>query len=126
MTEQVQEQGAGRGFGFALWVGIALAIAGVAGYYTLTNQPGWIRWLSVAAGVGLGALVFGLSGGGREFRQFVIDARNELRKVFWPSRQETWMTTAVVFVFTLIAGVFFWLLDLFLAWMVRLLTGQGG
>ena len=70
--------------------------------------------------------MFGLSAGGREFKQFVIDARNELRKVFWPSRQETWMTTLVVFVFAVVMGVFFWLLDLFLAWATRLLTGQGG
>ena len=30
------------------------------------------------------------------------------------------MTTAVVFVFVVIAGVFFWVLDLFLAWATRL------
>ena len=36
------------------------------------------------------------------------------------------MTTAVVFGFAVIAGVFFWLLDLFLAWATRHLTGQGG
>ena len=35
-------------------------------------------------------------------------------------------TTAVVFGFAVIAGVFFWLLDLFLAWATRHLTGQGG
>jgi preprotein translocase subunit SecE len=126
MNEQVQEQGAGRGNGVALWLAIALAVAGVAGYYVLGGHPQWQRWLVVAAGIGAGALVFGLSSGGREFRQFVLDARNELRKVFWPTRQETWMTTLVVFVFAVVMGVFFWLLDLFLAWATRLLTGQGG
>jgi preprotein translocase subunit SecE len=76
--------------------------------------------------VGLGALVFGLSARGRDFKQFVLEARNELRKVFWPTRQETWVTTAVVFGFAVIAGVFFWVLDLLLAWATRTLSGLGG
>jgi preprotein translocase subunit SecE len=125
MNEQANEQGAGRGSSAALWLAVALAIAGVAGYYVLSTQPGWIRWLVVAAGFVLGGLVFGLSAGGQEFRRFLADARNELRKVFWPTRQETWMTTLVVFIFAVAAGLFFWGLDLLLAWAVKLLTGQG-
>jgi preprotein translocase subunit SecE len=125
MNEQANEQGAGRGSSAALWIAVALAVAGVAGYYVLSTQPGWIRWLVVAAGFVLGGLVFGLSSGGQDFRRFLVDARNELRKVFWPSRQETWMTTLVVFIFAVAAGLFFWGLDLLLAWAVKLLTGQG-
>jgi preprotein translocase subunit SecE len=125
MNEQVREQQAGGG-GFLLWVAIALAMAGVVAFYMLGDQPTWLRWLVVAAGVGLGALVFGLSARGRDFKQFVLEARNELRKVFWPTRQETWVTTAVVFGFAVIAGVFFWVLDLLLAWATRTLSGLGG
>jgi preprotein translocase subunit SecE len=125
MNEQTREQEAG-GSNLPLWIAIALLLAGVVGYYVLDAQPTWLRWLLVVAGMGLGALVFGLSAGGRELRQFTVDARNELRKVFWPTRNETWMTTAVVFGFAVIAGLFFWLLDLFLAWATKLLTGQGG
>jgi preprotein translocase subunit SecE len=125
MNEQVREQQSG-GSGFLLGVAIALALAGVVAFYVLGNQPTWIRWLAVAAGLGSGALVFGLSALGRDFKQFVIEARSELRKVFWPTRQETWMTTAVVFGFAVIAGVFFWVLDLLLAWATRTLAGLGG
>jgi len=63
---------------------------------------------------------------GRAFWQFMLDARLELRKVVWPSRQETATTTAVVFGFVIIAGLFFWALDVFLSWATRMLTGQGG
>jgi preprotein translocase subunit SecE len=56
----------------------------------------------------------------------MLDSRSELRKVFWPTRNETWITTAVVFGFAVIAGLFFWGLDLILAWATRALTGQGG
>ena len=125
MNEQVREQQAGGG-GFLLWVAIALILAGVAAFYLLGDQPTWLRWLAVAAGVGLGALVFALSALGRDLKQFVLEARNELRKVFWPTRQETWVTTAVVFGFAVIAGVSFWVLDLLLAWATKALSGQGG
>jgi preprotein translocase subunit SecE len=126
MNETAREQGAERGSSAGLWLAIALVVAGIAGYYLLSAQAGWLRWLAVAAGIVAAALVFGLSSGGKGFQRFLVDARNELRKVFWPGRQETWMTTLVVFVFASVAGLFFWLLDLFLAWIVKLLTGQGG
>ena len=120
-----RQQKAG-GSNLLLWVAGGLLLAGVAGYYVLENQPGWIRWASVVAGIAAGALVFGMSAGGREFWQFMLDSRSELRKVFWPTRNETWVTTAVVFGFAVIAGMFFWGLDLILAWATRALTGQGG
>jgi preprotein translocase subunit SecE len=50
----------------------------------------------------------------------------ELRKVVWPTRDETLKTTIAVFVFVTIAGVFFWLLDLVLAWATRFWTSPGG
>jgi len=62
----------------------------------------------------------------RRLWQFMLDSRIELRKIVWPSRQETGMTTLVVFVFVTVAGVFFWLVDLVLAWATRALSGQGG
>lgn len=123
MNEQVEEQGSGRA---GLWVGVALVVAGVAGYYVLSDQAAWLRWLVVVAGIAAGLGVFALSASGRSFWQFVLDSRNELRKVFWPGKEETLKTALVVFVFAAVSGTFFWLLDLFLAFATRHLTGQGG
>jgi len=126
MNEQVQQQGAGGGADKAmLAAAVALVVAGIAAYYVLAAQPGWIRWLSLVVGLALAAAVFGLSASGRGFWRFVLDSRIELRKVVWPTRQETLTMTAVVFGFLAVAGVFFWVLDLFLAWATKLLTGQG-
>jgi len=124
MNEQVRDQET-SGSSLPLWIAITLVIAGVAGYYVFGAQPALVRWGCVVAGLVAGGLVFGLSAGGRDFRQFTVDARNELRKVFWPSKNETWVTTLAVFVFAVVAGLAFWLLDLFLAWATKLLTGQG-
>jgi preprotein translocase subunit SecE len=125
MNEQVREQQT-SGSNLSLWIAIALLLAGVVGYYVLETQSLWLRWGCVVAGLAAAALVFGLSAGGRDFRQFMLDARNELRKVFWPTKNETWITTLAVFIFAVVAGLGFWLLDLFLAWATKLLTGQGG
>ena len=109
-----------------LIVAVVLVVGGVVGYYALGNQAAWIRWLAVAAGIALAALVIAFSKYGTALKQFVADSRVELRKIVWPNRNETGMTTLVVFVFLLIAGVFFWGLDLALAWATKVLTGQGG
>jgi len=109
-----------------LAVAIVLVIAGVAGYYVLGTQAAWLRWLAVAGGIVLAAVVIAFSKYGTALKQFMADSRVELRKIVWPNRQETGMTTLVVFVFLVIAGFFFWGLDLALAWATRALTGQGG
>ena len=128
MNEQAQDQNAGGELAGLITVALAIAllIAGIAAFYLLDARPDWQRWGSTGVGVVAAVAVFALSPMGRRFWQFILDSRVELRKVVWPSRQETLQTTAVVFGFICIAALFFWVLDLLLAWATRLLTGQGG
>ncbi len=109
-----------------LVIAILLVAAGVAGYYLLGSQDAWLRWVAVAAGIALAVGAIAMSAYGADLAQFFADSRIEMRKIVWPGKQETGMTTLVVFVFLGVAGVFFWLLDLLLAWATRALTGQGG
>jgi preprotein translocase subunit SecE len=125
-SDDTRVQDAGTSDNLKLAAAAVLVIAGIAGYYFLGNQAAWLRWLAVAAGIALALLVVALSRYGNALKQFFADSRVELRKIVWPSRQETGMTTLVVFVFLLVAGIFFWGLDLALAWATRALTGQGG
>ena len=126
MNEQTTVQDASVADKAKIAATILLVIGGIAGYYVLSAQPAWQRWLAVVGGIALGIVVFASSRQGREFWQFMLDSRIELRKIVWPSRQETGMTTLVVFAFVIVAGLFFWVLDLVLAWATRALTGQGG
>jgi preprotein translocase subunit SecE len=126
MTDDSKVQDAGTADKVKLAVAILIVIAGVAGYYVLASQPTWIRWLPVIAGLVLAAVVVAFSRYGGEFRRFLELSRIELRKIVWPTRQETLQTTLVVFGFVIIAGIFFWLLDLALAWATKALTGTGG
>jgi preprotein translocase subunit SecE len=106
---------------------IALAVGGIVGFYVLKSRPEvWASWAALAGGILLGVLVYAFSPGGRRFWQFVLESRVELRKVFWPSRQETFTTTLVVLGFVVVASIFFWLLDLGLASVTKFFTGQTG
>jgi preprotein translocase subunit SecE len=124
--EVIKDTSATAGDKAKLIAAIVLLLVGIAGYYALDGQPVWMRWLSVVGGLVIGAVVFAWSQYGGDLWQFMLDSRVELRKIVWPSRNETGMTTLVVFGFVIISGVFFWLLDLVLAWATRALTGQGG
>jgi preprotein translocase subunit SecE len=126
MTDETKLEAFGTADKAKLWIAVLAAVAGVVAYYVLGTQAEWVRWLCVVGGLAAGALIVGLSRYGSEFRQFVVSARVELRKIVWPNRQETAMTTLVVFVFVAIAGLFFWGLDVVLAWATKMLTGQGG
>ena len=126
MNDEGKVQVAGTADKAKLAVAVLIVVAGVAGYYVLANQAAWMRWLSVIASLVLAGVVVAFSRYGSEFRRFVELARIELRKIVWPTRQETLQTTLVVFGFVIVAGIFFWLLDLALAWATKALTGTGG
>jgi preprotein translocase subunit SecE len=109
----------------ALIVMSVLALfVGIGAFYWYEDQALPIRIAMVVAGLGLGAALAWFSWYGREFWQFAQVSRIELRKVVWPSRDETVKTTYVVFIFAIVMGLFFWGLDWVLTWMTRLLTGQ--
>jgi preprotein translocase subunit SecE len=109
-----------------LFVAITLGVGGIVAYYLLKSRPeAWMSWVAMFGGILLGILVFAFSASGRGFWQFFLESRVELRKVFWPNRNETMTTTLVVLVFVVIASLFFWVLDLALASVTKFFTGQG-
>ena len=126
MTDEIKVQDAGTADKVKLAAAIVIVVGGVAGYYVLASEAAWMRWLPVVGSLVLAAVVVAFSRYGSEFRRFVELARIELRKIVWPTRQETLQTTLVVFGFVIVAGIFFWLLDLALAWATKALTGTGG
>jgi preprotein translocase subunit SecE len=124
MTEQVQ-QTAGAVDTAKLVAGVVVLVGGIAGFYVLADQPIWLRWIIVLAALAVGALIALQSHQGRTFWQFVQSSRIELRKVVWPTSQETWQVTLVVFVMIVVLGLFFWGLDSLLGMLTRWLSGRG-
>jgi len=126
MNEQVEKAGVGLVDALKLVLAAAALVGGVVAYYWFGDQPTVLRVLAVLGGLAAGAVLLYWSQPGRELWEYVQASRVELRKMVWPTRQETWRTTLVVFVFVLALGVFFWLVDMMLAWGAKQVTGQGG
>jgi preprotein translocase subunit SecE len=127
MNEVVKQEAVSGVDKAKLWLAILLATGGVAAFYVLKGeQAEWIRWVAFVGGLAVGVVVLAISQYGRDFRKFVLDARIELYKVFWPTRQETGTMTLVVFVFVIIMSLFFWGIDSLLSWATRSILGGGG
>jgi preprotein translocase subunit SecE len=58
--------------------------------------------------------------------QFIREVRQEASKVTWPTRKETGITTAMVFIMVVLAALFFFLVDTVVAKLVQLVLGLGG
>jgi preprotein translocase subunit SecE len=109
-----------------LVLAIGIVVASLVAYYYFGEASQLLRSLGVLVALAVGALVALQSMQGQTLWKFVQAARIELRKVVWPTREETIQTTIAVLIFAVIMGVFFFLLDLFLAFLTSKITGQGG
>ena len=103
-----------------------LLIAGIYGFYHFAAYSTLLRVVGLLAISGVAAAVALQTERGRRLWQFAGDSRNEVRKVVWPTRQETLQTTLIVIVMVLILGIILWLFDMVLMSILRFFTGQGG
>ena len=92
-------------------------------YYYETEIAQAIRVLMVLGGTAAGIGIAMTSTQGNRLWYFIQGSRVEIRKVVWPTKQETTQTAIAVFVFTLVMMLFFWILDSGLLWLTRTLVG---
>ena len=108
-----------------LLASVAILVGSIFAYYYYADQSILLRSLGVVVAFVLAIWIALQSAQGKTLWGFIQGSRVELRKVVWPTREETLQTTLIVLVFAAIMGTFFWLLDLFLLWFTRFITGQG-
>jgi len=101
-----------------------LLAAAVAGNYVFGEESVLIRAIAVVVMVGVAGLIALQTEKGRNAAIFAKEARTEVRKVVWPTRQEAIQTTGIVLVVTLLMSVLLWGLDSVLFWLVGLVTGM--
>jgi preprotein translocase subunit SecE len=109
-----------------LLVAAGVLVGGLYGYYYYLEWSLPIRVLLVLGGLAAGVVIAMTSVQGQRLWAFIQGSRVEIRKVVWPTKQETTQTAIAVFVFTLIMALFFWGLDSFLLWLTRTLVGSTG
>ncbi len=119
------EAGASRLDTAKLAAAALLLIAGIYAFYFFADYSALFRVLGLLVIVGGSAAIALQTQVGNQLWHFVGDARTEVRKVVWPTRQETLQTTFIVVVMVLILGIIMWLFDMVLMNVLRLLTGQG-
>jgi preprotein translocase subunit SecE len=107
-----------------LLIAAGVLTGGLFGYYWYLEWSQPLRVLLVLAGAIAGVAIAMTSTQGRRLWAFIQGSRIEIRKVVWPTKQETTQTAIAVFVFTLILALFFWGLDSFLLWLTRTLVGS--
>jgi preprotein translocase subunit SecE len=106
-----------------LALALLIVVAGIAGFYYFSEESQLYRVLGMLAAVVAAFLIMSTTLVGKKSLGFARDARVEVRKVVWPTRQETTQTTIAVLVMVLIVAIMLWLIDMFLGWSVRSLLG---
>jgi preprotein translocase subunit SecE len=107
-----------------LLIAAVALIGGLYAYYYFENDIAQaVRVLMVLAGTAVGIGIAMTSTQGQRLWHFIQGSRVEIRKVVWPTKQETTQTAIAVFVFTLVMMLFFWALDSGLLWLTRALVG---
>ena len=109
-----------------LGLALLLVAGAIALFYYFESYSLLLRVVGLLAAFGVAAAIAMQTAIGRRTWEFVGDSKMEVRKVVWPSRQETIQTTLVVFVMVLIMALVLWFFDMGLMAIMRALTGQGG
>ena len=119
-TEQSQSSPANA----FMWVLVVILIAAaVVGNAYFDDQPLLYRVIGVVVLGGLAALVASFTTRGRAFVTLLQDARSEIRRVVWPTKQETAQTTGIVVVVVALMAVLLWLLDMALGSIISGIIG---
>ncbi len=103
---------------------VVLVIAGIAAFYYFADFRLLYRILGLVAVIGASVGMLATTAWGASISGFISDSKIEVRKIVWPTKDETTRTTLLVFAMVSIVSLVLWLLDTFLFWGVRILTGQ--
>jgi preprotein translocase subunit SecE len=102
---------------------VAIVGAGVYGNSYFADQSLLYRVLGLLALAVVAGLIALQTAQGAAFWTLTRESRTEIRKVVWPTRQETVQTTMIVVGFVLLVALILWGLDTLLGWLVSLVIG---
>jgi preprotein translocase subunit SecE len=101
-----------------LTVGLLVIAGGIVAYYWYNDLPSWQRLFILLGGIVAGGAICYFTRSGHALRDYLSESVFELRKVVWPTRQETLQTTLVIMVVVVILSILLGLIDLFLNWAI--------
>ena len=101
-----------------------LIVAGIAGYYVLSDSAAVVKLASVLLGFVAAVGVLWTTEPGKVFFAFSKESVDEAKRVVWPTRKETMQTTAIVLLFAVVMALFLWAVDATLLLLVNKLMGR--
>ena len=102
---------------------VVLVVAGVGGNIYFSAQPLLYRVLGLLVVAAVAAFLALQTAKGMAFWKLAKEAKVEIRKVVWPTRQEATQTTLIVVGFVLLASLILWLLDTGMGWAASKIVG---
>ena len=102
---------------------IALVVGAVVANSIYGDYPTLYRVLALLAIAGIALSIAVYTQQGAVIWTILKESQTELRKVVWPSRQETNQTTMIVVVLVAVTAVILWGLDAFFGWAVSMVIG---
>ncbi|MAY41270.1 preprotein translocase subunit SecE [uncultured Neptuniibacter sp.] len=109
----------GSKFDLVKWlVVVAVLAVGIVGNSIYADQSLFYRVVALLVLALVAGFVSLQTVKGKAFFLLFKEAKQEIRKVVWPTRQETLQTTAIVVVVVLVVGLMLWGLDSLLSWLV--------
>ena len=107
-----------------LIVAAAIVAGGIFAFYHFENAwPAWVRVLTFAGSFLAGIGVAFATTPGRQLLGFFNESIIEMRRVVWPTRQETTQTTIIVVIAVIIVGILLFILDWLMAGFIQLIMG---
>ena len=101
----------------------ALVAIGVVGNYYFAAESLLYRVLALVVLAVIAVWVSLQTVKGKSFAKLVSEARMEIRKVIWPTKQELMQTTLIVVVFVLFVALILWGVDSLIGWVVSSIIG---
>lgn len=109
-----------------LAIALLIAVCAMVAFYLFPEQSLLVRVGGLLLGAGIAIAIALQTDKGRNIWGFFHGAQIEVRKVVWPTRQETLQTTLIVVLVVIVISIILWLLDMFLGWTIGSLMGQKG
>jgi preprotein translocase subunit SecE len=120
-----QAQGSSAADAAKLMLALLLAAGGIFCFYWFDNAPQVVRVLGLIAAIVVAGAIAAFTALGRRARHYIAETQFEMRKVVWPTREETIKTTVVILIVVVILSLLLGAIDLLLKavildWLLKL------
>lgn len=106
----------------ALLFGASVANSQLPKYWVEANNV-WVRIGVIVAGVVVALFLLYLTTQGKNFIRLLKESRIELRRVIWPTKQETMTSSWQVLVVIIITAILLWIFDTIFNLLMQLIIG---